>query len=196
MSWLREERGELATERILDAAGRLFVEHGVAATGMGDVARAAGCSRATLYRYFENRDELRAAYVHRAARRIGADVAARVAGVDDPATRLVDAVLAAVEAVRGDPTLAAWFTPADSALASSMGASSAVIESMVAGFLGGEAGVGTSADAAPARWVVRVVLSLLTLPGAGPDDERRMLERFVVPVVLGYAETVATKPSM
>lgn len=33
---------------------------------MADVARAAGCSRATLYRYFADRDELRLAYMDRA----------------------------------------------------------------------------------------------------------------------------------
>ena len=30
---------------------------------LNDIARAAGCSRATLYRYFDNRDALHAAYV-------------------------------------------------------------------------------------------------------------------------------------
>jgi AcrR family transcriptional regulator len=185
VSWLREERGALAVRRILDAAGRLFAEQGVAATGMGDVARAAGCSRATLYRYFETRDELRAAYVHRAARRIGADVAARVGSEGDRAERLVAAVLAALDRVRGDPTLAAWFTPADSPLATSMGRSSSVIEAMVTAFLGGEAG-GVDDDVAErARWVVRVVLSLLTLPGADEAEERRLLERFLAPVVVG-----------
>ena len=46
--WLRAERATLAAEQILDAAGVLFAEHGVAAVGMADVAGAAGCSRATL----------------------------------------------------------------------------------------------------------------------------------------------------
>ncbi|HPY25671.1 MAG TPA: helix-turn-helix domain-containing protein, partial [Mycobacterium sp.] len=41
--------------RILHAAGELFAERGVDAVEMQDIARAAGCSRATLYRYFENR---------------------------------------------------------------------------------------------------------------------------------------------
>jgi AcrR family transcriptional regulator len=182
--WLRDERDALAAERILDAAARLFVAQGVAATGMADVARAAGCSRATLYRYFENRDELRTAYVHRAARRIGAGVADGVAGIADPTRRLVEAVLDAVDRVRGDPTLAVWFGPGDNALASSMARSSAVIETMVAAFLGDAADVDTTARA---RWVVRVVVSLLALPGADRADERRLLERFVAPVVLAPA---------
>jgi AcrR family transcriptional regulator len=195
--WLADERGALAAERILDAAGDLFVERGVAATGMGDVARAAGCSRATLYRYFENRDELRAAYVHRAARRIGAAVAAEVAsaGLTAPGERLVAAVLAALDRVRRDPTVAVWFTPGDGALASSMARSSAVIEAMVAAFLGPAAAGGAPGGppdgpagddvAERARWLVRVVVSLLAQPEADAAAERRLLERFVAPVVVG-----------
>jgi AcrR family transcriptional regulator len=217
--WLADERGALAAERILDAAGALFVERGVAGTGMGDVARAAGCSRATLYRYFESRDELRSAYVHRAARRIGAAVAAEVAsaGLTVPGERLVAAVLATLDRVRRDPTVAVWFTPGDGALASSMARSSAVIEAMVAAFLApaaaggdgaggdgaggdgaggdGAGGDGAGGDAAGgpaggdvaerARWLVRVVVSLLAQPEADPAAERRLLERFVAPVVVG-----------
>jgi len=41
-------------DRILDAAGELFAARGVSAVEMTDIARAAGCSRATLYRYFED----------------------------------------------------------------------------------------------------------------------------------------------
>ncbi|MBK6855551.1 MAG: TetR/AcrR family transcriptional regulator [Microthrixaceae bacterium] len=39
-------------ERILDAAAGLVARWGVAKTSLGDVAKAAGCSRATLYRSF------------------------------------------------------------------------------------------------------------------------------------------------
>jgi AcrR family transcriptional regulator len=188
---LRRERGELASERILDAAGRLFVEQGVATTGMGDVARAAGCSRATLYRYFENRHELRTAYVDRAARRIGAEVQAGRPPGAGPAERLVGAVLDVLDRVRRDPALAVWFGPADSGLASTM-ARSTVIETMVTAFLGDLGDLGDpgdlrdgAADAADrARWLVRVVVSLLAHSGADADDERRLLTRYVVPVVV------------
>jgi AcrR family transcriptional regulator len=39
-------------DRILDAAAGLVARWGVAKTSLGDVAKAAGCSRATLYRSF------------------------------------------------------------------------------------------------------------------------------------------------
>jgi AcrR family transcriptional regulator len=56
--WLAASRTEVAADRILDAAGELFATRGVASVGMHEIAQAAGCSRATLYRYFENREAL------------------------------------------------------------------------------------------------------------------------------------------
>lgn len=168
------------TERILDAAARCFVEQGVARTSVGDVARAAGCSRPTVYRYFEDRAALRWAFVHREARRIGRAVLAEVGDEPDPARRLLLAVEAAVAAVRADPTLVAWFAGGDAGAAVEVASRSPVLESLVAGFLGGPCDERT-ADAA--RWVVRVVLSLLVMPGRDLAEERRMLEQFVAPVV-------------
>ncbi|MFC7500779.1 helix-turn-helix domain-containing protein, partial [Nocardioides sp. GCM10030258] len=49
------DRRAPAVERILDAAGGLFAERGVDVVAMSDIATAAGCSRATLYRYFPDR---------------------------------------------------------------------------------------------------------------------------------------------
>ena len=63
-------RTEVAAERILDAADELFAQQGAATVGMHEIAKAAGCSRATLYRYFENREALYTAYVHRERHRL------------------------------------------------------------------------------------------------------------------------------
>ena len=45
-------------ERLLDAAEGCLEQFCPEKTSMEDVARAAGMSRATVYRYFENRDAL------------------------------------------------------------------------------------------------------------------------------------------
>ncbi|MEV0247728.1 helix-turn-helix domain-containing protein [Nocardia sp. NPDC050712] len=177
--WLRDERTDAAVERILDAAGRLFAEHGVADTGMAEVARAAGCSRATVYRYFDNRQALRLAFVHREARRLSAEVTEQVAAVADPAERIVAAMLAAVHAVRADPLLIAWFTPANAGFAGDIGHSSEVIESMAAHFLGN----GSAEPPLLARWITRVIVSLLTVPGRDAAEERALLEQFVAPLL-------------
>jgi AcrR family transcriptional regulator len=178
--WLVGDQAAVAAERILDAAGECFAAQGVAGTSIGDIAAAAGCSRPTVYRYFADRDALRRAFVQREARRLGAAVGHKVAGIDDRRERLVAAVLAAVRGVRANPTLAAWFAPGDAGMTSDLARESEVIESLAAGFLGEPRDADTRAKA---RWVVRVVVSLLVMPGRNAADERTMLERFVVPVV-------------
>jgi AcrR family transcriptional regulator len=182
IDWLVGDHEAVAADRILDAAARCFVEQGVARTSMGDVARAAGCSRQTVYRYFEDRAALRTAFVHREARRIGAEVARTVQRVRDPRERLVRAMQAALHGVRSDPTLAAWFTGEGAGLAAGVAAHSPVLEALVAGFLGEPS---TASSREVARWLVRVVLSLLTMPEASDRQERVLIERFVLPVVSG-----------
>jgi AcrR family transcriptional regulator len=174
MTWLGEERGKLAPERILDAAGDLFAERGVGPVGMGEIAKAAGCSRATLYRYFADREELHTAFVHREARRVGGEVATAVAGIDDPTRLVTEAVLVAVRRVRETPTLAAWFAEGDAARTAALAQPSAVIEAL---------GMSVVDDPDDARWLVRVILSLLTVPGRDDEDERAMVERYVAPRV-------------
>jgi AcrR family transcriptional regulator len=179
--WLVGDPAALAAERILEAAGRCFAEQGVPNTSIADIAREAGCSRPTIYRYFDDRHALRVAFVHREARRLGAEVAAAVAPIDDPVSRFVEACRLALAGVRSSPTLAAWFAGGGSAIATDMAGSSAVIESMA----GTVVGAPTDPDHRDrARWVVRILLSLLAMPGADSIEERRMIERFVVPVAV------------
>jgi AcrR family transcriptional regulator len=174
VTWLSEDRTQLAAEKILDAAGELFSEHGVGAVAMGDVARAAGCSRATLYRYFADRHELHVAYVHREARRVGGLVAADAARARDPHKQLVTAVLSAVRRVRESPSLSAWFAGGDAAATAELAQSSPVIEAL---------GRTVIADPLAARWLVRVIVSLLIAPGRDAAEERAMVERFVAPAL-------------
>ena len=84
--WLADRRTEVAADRILDAADELFTQQDAATVGMNEIARAAGCSRATLYRYFENRDALHTAYVHRETHRVFRELSERITGSADPAS--------------------------------------------------------------------------------------------------------------
>ena len=178
MTWLAEDRGRVAAERILDAAGRLFAEHGIGAVSMGDVARAAGCSRATLYRHVADRHELHLAYAHREARRVGELVAADVRRFRDPERRLAAAILSAVRRVRDNPSLSAWFGAGDATATAELAQASPVIEAL---------GLSLLDDPLAARWVVRVIISLLVAPGRDEAEERALVQRYVVPGLSGAA---------
>src|SRR5690606_3541244 len=95
---------------------------------------------------------------------------------DDPVT---EGVLAAIRHVRGAPALAAWFGDHDARLTADLASESEAIEAIA---------LTVVADAEAARWLVRVIVSLLTLPGRDAADERRMVERFVAPVIPAQAE--------
>lgn len=183
-SWLSDQRGELAAEKILDAAERLFAEQDPASVGMNEIARAAGCSRATLYRYFESRDALHTAYVHRWANALYHELTRRLAGIDDPAERLIAGITESLALVRGNPALASWFAETGPPIGAAMAAQSDVITVMVASFLSDLDTEDDDAVAQRARWVVRVVTSMLSFPGRDADEEREMLAQFVVPVVV------------
>jgi AcrR family transcriptional regulator len=182
--WLAARRGEAAVDRILDAAEELYTRRDQASIGMNEIARAAGCSRATLYRYFENREALRTAYVHRETRRLGRAIAEEIGGVVDPRERLVASMIAALRMVRESPALSAWFAVSRPPIGGELAGRSEVITALAAAFVGS---LGPEEPAAVverrARWVVRVLTSLLTYPGRDEADERAMIEEFVVPIV-------------
>lgn len=184
--WLAEGRGRLAAERILDAAGELFCAQGPATVGMNDIARAAGCSRATLYRYFDSREALHTAYVHGQAHQLHRRLGEHLAGITDPHDRLTAGFMYTLEMVRGDPALRSWFGADAPPLGAEMAERSAVITSMVATFLASLTGAAKPEEIIErqARWLVRTLTSLLILPGRDADDERAMVQEFLAPVLL------------
>jgi AcrR family transcriptional regulator len=60
-----DNRDDLTTCAILDAAVVEFEQHGFRRVALDDVARRAGVSRTTIYRRFDGRDELVAAVIDR-----------------------------------------------------------------------------------------------------------------------------------
>lgn len=168
------DRRAPAVERILDAAGGLFAARGVDAVAMSDIASAAGCSRATLYRYFPDRPSLQTAFVQREAMRVGELVAADLAALPGGADLVTEGVLSSLSHVREAPALAAWFGDRDAGRTADQALESEVIEAL---------GLTMAPDPDAARWLVRAIVSLLTVPGRDAADERSMVARFVAPVV-------------
>ncbi|MDG4666252.1 TetR/AcrR family transcriptional regulator [Mycobacterium sp. 236(2023)] len=192
--WLAGRRTEVAADRILDAAGELFAGQAAATVGMNEIASAAGCSRATLYRYFENREALYTAYVHRESYRLYREMTDQIMSISDPRERLIEGLLASLRNVRESPALSSWFATTQRPIGAEMAEESEVIKALTEAFVislgpedadvGASGATGNGSVAHRARWLVRVMTSLMLFPGHDEADERTMLEEFVVPTVL------------
>jgi len=58
MARRKKEPRSVHRDNIASVASELFAERGISATSMYDIAKAAGYSKATLYVYFENKEEI------------------------------------------------------------------------------------------------------------------------------------------
>lgn len=190
-NWLALRRTEVAADRILDAAGQLSTERDPGSIGMNEIACAAGCSRATLYRYFESREALRTAYVHREAYRVHDEIKKQLTGISDPRQRLIAGVIATLRSVRESPALSSWFATTQPPIGGEVAEHSQVIDALAAGFLISLGSEKPGAVERRARWLVRVITSLLLFPGRNGADEAGMVEEFVVPVMVSVDQVTA-----
>jgi AcrR family transcriptional regulator len=187
--WLAERRTEVAADRILDAAEDLFTRHDPGSVGMNEIAKAAGCSRATLYRYFENREALRTAYVHRETRRLSEAIKDRIGDIEDPRQRLVAGITTTLRLVRESPALAAWFAITRPPIGGELAEQSHVIAALAAAFVNSLGADHPGTVESRGRWLIRVITSLLMFPGRDVADEQAMVEEFVVPIVVPAERT-------
>ena len=181
--WQRRSDSSAAVDELLDAAGATFARLGVARATMTDVARAAGCSRATLYRYFPNREALHLGFVHRATLRIAAEITP-ASTTGDPA-ELTDLIMSGIAAVRADPLLAVWFEPDNMAVPIAVSQNSELLQAMTAG-LAQQLDVdheSTEEIALRGAWLLRCIVSFLAMPADDDAVERAMVEAFVVPLL-------------
>jgi AcrR family transcriptional regulator len=184
-------------ERAVRATLTCVARHGLAKTTVDDVAREAGCARATLYRYFGGKRELVGITVAHEAARIAADI--RAAGDAEPT--LEDAVVAmSVRAARElrehqalqfvfafEPELALPHVTFDAGNRFLVGAGSAVAPALTR-FL-----PAARADRA-GEWLARVVLTHALSPTRPIDltdatATRALVREFVLPGLVS-SETV------
>ncbi len=162
-------RRSAARDRILQVAAEQFAEHG-GDVSMSDIAAAAGCSRATLYRHFDSRTALQLAYIDQVTQTIAASIADQTSTLHDPMTKTTESILIALAEVRADPALSAWFGPAGAGLTSELALSSHAVQSIAGD------------DPVAARWLIRVIVSMLIVPST-EAEERAVIERFVAPAL-------------
>jgi AcrR family transcriptional regulator len=84
----REQEKEDLRRRILDAAGSLFLEQGYEGLSMRQVAERIGYSATTIYRYYNDKDDLLFAIVQEGFLRFGKALSKAAQSSDDPRERL------------------------------------------------------------------------------------------------------------
>jgi AcrR family transcriptional regulator len=180
--WLFDDgRRAAAIERIYTAATELIYRDGINAFNIDALAAATHCSRATIYRYVGGKKDIREAVLARSAARIVETVRASVEG-RTAADRVLTAIEVAVAEIRADPAGQLFLDSARSGGWNWLTASEAV-----ANFASELTGIADD-DPQAARWIVRIVLSLLLLPDTDARAEHRMLQRFVAPAFTGSGE--------
>ena len=185
--------------RLLDAGLACIARVGVSKTTLDDVSREAGCSRATLYRYFPGKPALIAALVAREAATLAAQLrlaSAAAESLDDAVTLIV---LEAQRRLSAHEALAFVLTTEPELLLPHLAfdgadrvldAGARVVAPALARFL-------DPADAArAAEWLARVLLSYLCDPShtvdlSDPVSVRALVVDFVVP---SLTSTIASPP--
>ncbi len=97
--------GNPTRERILDATNVAMARHGLAKLSLEDVAREAGMSRQTVYRYFGNKEALVTATILREEQALLDAMAAAVRAHDDLRPAMEAAIVAGLRAAREHPLL-------------------------------------------------------------------------------------------
>jgi len=84
----REQEKESLRRTILDAAAALFLEHGYEGLSMRQIAERIGYSATTIYRYYEDKDDLLFAIVQEGFQRFGRQLSKAARACSDPRERL------------------------------------------------------------------------------------------------------------
>ena len=177
-------------QRIIQAALRCIARWGVAKTTLDDIAREAGCSRATVYRLFPGgKDALIDDVAEAELGRFFEDVAGCLAAADSLEDLLVDGITCAARFLDSHAALQfllahepetvlprICFAPVDRVLGT--------VRAFGAPYL--ERWVGPEAAPRAAEWVARLVLSYTLSPAddvdlADPESVRSLVRSFVLP---------------
>jgi len=183
---------------VLDAAAACYLRYGVDKTTAVDIAKAAGMSRATLYRRYGSHEAIFLAVLTRESMAMAHDAEQHLAHIDDPAERVVEGMVFAIGEIGRRPVHAAVFTTDSAGWAASQALRLSALrqlgEAGIRPLLArAEAGAAGSIDALAiddlVDWMLRILISYASVPGPAdlePGDIRRQLTSLFLPALGGF----------
>jgi AcrR family transcriptional regulator len=190
---------DAAKQRLIGAADACIERFGLAKTTIEDIAAEAKVSRATIYRYFPNRDDLiLSVLLSSLAHSMERDLGDFFVDADTP-TSFGDALVRSsaylLDAIRHDPRLEPLLDRESGGLSATIsGASELLFHTVLDRWRGALSSAQERGLIRPdlevdelSEWILRAILSLLIVEGPAlhsPDDERRLIATFLVPAVV------------
>jgi AcrR family transcriptional regulator len=180
--------------RILDAAYRCYAANSIYKTSMEHIAREAKVSRTTIYRYFDNRDEVLTGLLVRAVFEINEEIRAQVAGATSFADFLIESQVLLVEMVPKVP-LFAMLLREQAAVMSRLCIGSADVNALLTSFFQERFQVAKTAgeiregvELGPlVDWILHISSAYLLSPTSlrsGGYEWRELLKQFLLPAVI------------
>lgn len=192
--WLNEERQELAVDRIMGAAREVFSRDGIQGARMANIAKTAGCARATLYRYFPKKEALLHSYMIRVAKDFEAVIDGKLRGLPTFGERLVEAIATSVELIQERDDVAPFFTEEGLGLTAQLTSNAAAMRERLALQLSKESsseriagGLRQGVSAAEAaEWLTHAVFSFSVLPTEARSGAslRKFLKKMLIPALV------------
>jgi len=187
-------------ERLLDAAEGCLEQFGPQKTSMEDVARAAGMSRATVYRYFENRDALLLGVASRQASALAAEAINYLAQFNTISDWMVEGLLFTLREIPRRPVFASLVTSLDSRASGSLflGSTGLVqigVNVLQPIFANAKAQGLLRDEVDPemlVEWLLRMLWTYLNAPSQVAADEegmRKLFRMMLIPAVLKDSST-------
>lgn len=182
-------------DQVLDATLECIARFGLAKTTLEDVAREAGCARASVYRWFTSKQQLIAALVEREVARLGNRLLADAADAVTLGDAVTAVVTGAARALLDHRALVFVTTHETEALlpyltfereSAVLGAAAVLVAPAFERFL-------PAAEATRlGEWIARITFSYLCSPSADvdvcdPQSVRALVDDFVLP---GFARPV------
>ena len=182
-------------ERLLDSAEGCLEQFGPQKTSMEDVARAAGMSRATVYRYFENRDALLLGVASRQSSALASEAISYLSRFNTISDWLVEGLLFTLRELPNRPVFASLVTSLDSRasgnlLLGSTGLVQIGVDVLQPMFANAKAQGLLRDDIDPEmliEWLLRMLWTYLNAPSQVATDEegmRTLFRMMLIPAVL------------